>query len=560
MSLEQLVSSLSIEEKVGQLLMVGVPSSELDGSTRAVIKDLGVGGVILYRRNIKRPDQLRALVEALQTTGTRSRTGVGLLIAVDQEGGTAVQLWESEVPVPPGAMAIAAMGPEDTERRTDRREEVAYRVALASGTHIKAFGVNMNLAPVLDVNNNAENPVIGVRSFGADPHLVARLGAAAARGFMDAGILCCGKHFPGHGDTRLDSHLDLPVIPHSRERLDAVELVPFRRAIAAGIDAIMTAHVAFPSIEQDPGIPATLSPAVVSGMLKGELGFSGVAVSDLMSMKAIADRYEAGEAAVRAVAAGIDLVLAADDQHLQRVTRDALLSALATGRLSVARLDDAVRRVLSAKLRVGLVPLGAEQPGIRHPRAASEPSKPSGLPDTAGDAAHRRLFAEVYRRAITVVRDRRKALPLRIPEPSLVGVVFIAHEDELHRHRWQSARQRLLEAFSRRHHRCVEMPATLAGSGEVSARADALVVVFCTRKDLNPEEVEVARSLARSGKPVIGLSLFNPFVIRHVPEMDCFLAAYDYSGEAVEAAVEAVFGEFEAKGVFPAETAANWGW
>lgn len=540
--------------------MVGVPSSELDGSTRAVIRDLGVGGVILYRRNIKRPDQLRALVEALQTTGTRSRTGVGLLIAVDQEGGTAVQLWESEVPVPPGAMAIAAMGPEDTERRTDRREEVAYRVALASGTHIKAFGVNMNLAPVLDVNNNAENPVIGVRSFGADPHLVARLGTAAARGFMDAGILCCGKHFPGHGDTRLDSHLDLPVIPHSRERLDAVELVPFRRAIAAGIDAIMTAHVGFPSIEQDPGIPATLSPAVVSGLLKGELGFSGVAVSDLMSMKAIADRYEAGEAAVRAVAAGIDLVLPADDQHLQRVTRDALLSALATGRLSVARLDDAVRRVLSAKLRVGLVPLGAEQPGIRHPRAAGEPSKPSGPLDTAGDAAHRRLFAEVYHRAITVVRDRRKTLPLRIPEASLVGVVFIAHEDELHRHRWQSARQRLLEAFSRRHHRCVEMPATPAGSGEVSARADALVVVFCTRKDLNPEEVEVARSLARSGKPVMGLGLFNPFVIRHVPEMDCFLAAYDYSGEAVEAAVEAVFGEFEAKGVFPAETAANWGW
>lgn len=554
MNLERLVSSLSIEEKVGQVLTIGIPSSELDSTTRMMIREFRPGGVILYRRNIEGPDQLRALIKDLQAAATRSGAGIGLLVAIDQEGGTAIQLWESEVPVPPGAHAIAAASSEDARGR----EELAHQVAFASGRDIKTFGVNMNLAPVLDVNSNPENPVIGVRSFGADPCLVATLGAAMARGFKDAGILCCGKHFPGHGDTRLDSHLDLPVVPHDRQRLDAVELVPFRHAIAAGIDAIMAAHVAFPAIERDLEVPATLSAAVVSGLLKGELEFPGVALSDLMSMKAIADRYEAGEAAVRAVAAGIDVLLTADDQRLQRVTRDALLSALASGRLNAARLDDAVRRILSLKLRAGLVPLSSGQPGIGYAARTREPGKPAESRGTAEVEAHSQLFAEVHRKAITVVRDMNGALPLRVPEASLVGVVFIAHEDELHQQRWKSAREVLLGEFRRRHPLCVEMTARSADLESVKARTEALVIVFCTRRDLTPEEVDMARSLASSGKPVIGLGLFNPFIIRRVPEMSCFLAAYDYSSEAVKAAVGAVFGEFEAKGVFPAEIGANW--
>lgn len=551
MNLDRFVSSLSIEEKVGQLLIIGIPSGELDAGTRMTIKQLRPGGVILYRRNIGGPDQLRALTADLQAATACSGAGIALFVAIDQEGGTAVQLWENEVPVPPGPLAIAAA----SSGNECEGAKLAYQVALASGTDVKTFGINMNLAPVLDVNSNPDNPVIGVRSFGADPREVAVLGAAAVQGFRDAGILCCGKHFPGHGDTRLDSHLDLPVVPHDRQRLEAVELVPFKHAIAKGIDAVMTAHVAFPAIERDPEVPATLSPAVVSGLLKGELAFPGVALSDLMSMKAVADRYEAGEAAVRAVTAGIDVLLTADDERLQSVTREALLSAVVSGRLNPGRLDDAVRRIVSLKLRAGLLHLRSGKRGIGCiPQALALGA--GKVPEPRGPASgkeHNKLFAEVHRKAITVIRDRHRRLPLRVPEAASIGVVFIAHENEMHQQRWKCARAVLLDELRRRHPRCVDITARRADPEIVKGLADVLILAFCTRTDLLPEETNMARSLAALGKPAIGLGLFNPFIIRRIPEIDCFLASYDYSAHAVKAAVGAVFGEFEAKGVFPAE-------
>ncbi len=541
-AVDRITASLSVEQKAAQLLMVGLPSGEIDPDTETMVRNLGVGGVILYRRNVRGARELAALTSQLQDMACRSKAGIGLFVAIDQEGGTAVQLWESEVATPPGAMAIGAAG----------SEELAHRVAHASGTDLRALGINMNLAPVLDVNSDVLNPVIGVRSFGADPHLVARLGAAAIRGFRDAGILCCGKHFPGHGDTRDDSHLDLPVVPHDRRRLERVDLVPFKHAVAAGADAIMTAHVAFPGIEPDATVPATLSHVAVSGLLKGELRFPGVAMSDLMSMKAIADRYDTGEAAVRAVAAGIDLLLAADDRDLQRTTLGALVSAARAGSLSSARLDDAVRRVLRAKLRVGLLPAsrGALSRHLGVAGAYREPLEPAQSPRSV---AHEQFFANVFRSAITVVRDRRKLLPFRLSDECLLGIVFIAHENELQGERWQRAREKLLQAFSRRHGRCTEVRE--ATGSDMGTRADAFIAAFCTRKDLNPGEVEMARSLTCSGKPVIGLGLFNPFIIRHIPEMDCFVAAYDYCTPAIEAAVEAIFGESEPKGTLPVETA-----
>lgn len=531
-AVDRITASLSVEQKAAQLLMVGLPSGEIDPDTETMVRDLGVGGVILYRRNVRGARELAALTSQLQDMACRSKAGIGLFVAIDQEGGTAVQLWESEVATPPGAMAIGAAG----------SEELAYRVARASGTDLRALGINMNLAPVLDVNSDVLNPVIGVRSFGADPHLVARLGAAAIRGFRDAGILCCGKHFPGHGDTRDDSHLDLPVVPHDRRRLERVDLVPFKHAVAAGADAIMTAHVAFPGIEPDATVPATLSHAVVSGLLKDELRFPGMAMSDLMSMKAIADRYDTGEAAVRAVAAGIDLLLAADDRELQRTTLEALVSAVRAGSLSSARLDDAVRRILRAKLRAGLLP--GSHPGRQQ------------LSRRVPGFGHQRLYAQVYRNAVTVVRDRKKTLPLRLPNEASVAIVFVAHEEELPGERWRSAREKLVGSLCRRHRNCNVAPQITGRGG--STHDDACIVVFCTRRDLGSREIEAVKSLIDAEKPTIGLSVFNPFVIRHFPEMDCFAAVYDYSALATEAAIGALFGEIDPEGTFPAGTADEW--
>ena len=203
-----------------------------------------------------------------------------LLIAIDQENGIVQRLGQAAT-IFPGNMALGAID----------LEEITFQVALATGQELKALGINMNLAPVVDVNNNPANPVIGVRSFGEDPQQVARLGAAMVKGYHAAGILSCLKHFPGHGDTAIDSHLALPTIPYGLERLEALELVPFRSGIKAGADSVMIAHVAYPAMARRDMLPATLSPAIVKGLLREKLGFNGAILSDCMEMKAISDTF-----------------------------------------------------------------------------------------------------------------------------------------------------------------------------------------------------------------------------------------------------------------------------
>jgi beta-N-acetylhexosaminidase len=219
------------------------------------------------------------------------------------------------------------------------------------------MGFNMNLAPVLDVNNNPRNPVIGTRSYGADPELVARLGSAYTRGLQGGGIVAVGKHFPGHGNTDVDSHLQLPSLPLTLDDLERVELVPFRRAIDSptNIAALMSAHIVFPAIDPS-GNPATLSQPIMTGLLREQLGFDGLVLSDDMAgMKAITDNYAAGDAAVRSIGSGVDLLIIAGGLARQRAARDALLEALQDGTLPRERVEDAVRHVLRVKARFGLL-------------------------------------------------------------------------------------------------------------------------------------------------------------------------------------------------------------
>jgi beta-N-acetylhexosaminidase len=324
--------------EVGQRLMVGFDGHTASADARRLIRDFGVGGIILFKRNVDSPEQVADLVRELQSLARAAGQEKPLLVAVDQEGGRVARLSAPWAVWPP----LRALG------RTGS-EEMARQMGEALSAELAACGIRLDLAPVLDVDTNPANPVIGDRSFGDDPELVGRLGAAMIRGLQAGGVAACAKHFPGHGDTSVDSHLDLPVLEHGRTRVDDVELRPFRQAVAADVASVMTAHVLFPALDAD--LPATLSPKVVDGVLRGEMGYDGVVFSDDLEMKAVAARWPPARSAVLAARAGCDVVLVCKEVEAQVASAEGLIRAVEDGALPWAGMDDALRRVRRLKER-----------------------------------------------------------------------------------------------------------------------------------------------------------------------------------------------------------------
>src|SRR6266849_754509 len=333
---------MTLEEQAGQVLMAGFWGSTPSQEIIDLIQHYHVGNIILFSRNVRDARQVFELTRSLQQIAREAGQRYPLFIAIDQENGIVQRLGEATT-IFPGNMALGAIG----------SEEIAYEVAQATGRELKALGINMNLAPVVDVNNNPANPVIGVRSFGEDPQQVARLGAAMVKGYRAAGVLSCLKHFPGHGDTEVDSHLALPTIPYTLERLEALELVPFRRGIEAGAESVMIAHISFPALTRQAISPATLSPAIVQGLLREKLGFNGVVLSDCMEMKAISDTFGTERAAVMALQAGIDLVLVSHNYTRQRGSFEAIRAAVQASELSPQVIQQAAERVVGLKATLG---------------------------------------------------------------------------------------------------------------------------------------------------------------------------------------------------------------
>ncbi len=316
----------AIARQVSGLVCVGFDGHTLPSETAELLAS-GVRSAIYFSRNFQSAEQLAQLSESIRRAAGRS-----VLITVDQEGGR-VQRFRG-----------AGFAELPSGRELGQRGDSAVRAAAMNAADaLHSCGIAMNLAPVLDVDSNPANPVIGERSFGRDAALVAACGVTYVNALQSQGIAACGKHFPGHGDTSVDSHLELPRLSHSMDRLSAVELLPFRAAIHAGIDAIMTAHIVFEAI--DPAVPATLSHAVVHGLLRQQLGFDGLVLTDDFEMKAIADQMEIGEAAVRAVEAGCDLVLVCHRLDRQRRVIEALAEAVRTGRISLDRIERSQSRL-----------------------------------------------------------------------------------------------------------------------------------------------------------------------------------------------------------------------
>jgi beta-N-acetylhexosaminidase len=337
--INQIISSLTLEQKVGQMILAGIDGTSIDESMQKLIAEQHVGGIIMYKNNFSDINGSIQLVNELKLANKGN--AVPLFISVDQEGGNVSRLPKDFVAIPSNAKV----------GKTDHAE-IAEEMGSLLARELNTMGFNVNFAPVLDINSNPNNPVIGARSFGNNAELVTKLGIAEMNGLREGHIVSVVKHFPGHGDTSVDSHLDLPIVKRTTEQLEALEWIPFRAAIDDKADAVMVAHILFPLI--DPDAPASFSKVIIGEQLRGTFGYDGVVITDDMTMGAIADHYGIADASIRSVEAGSDIILVAHGYDTAKLVYDQLLQSAKSGKISESRIDDSVRRILALKRKYSL--------------------------------------------------------------------------------------------------------------------------------------------------------------------------------------------------------------
>lgn len=551
MGVELRLHAMTVEEKIGQMVMMGIPGTTIGPEASILIEQHRVGGMMLFAENVESPEQVAELTADLQRMALRGGTRLPLFISIDQEGGKVVRIRDGVTPLP-SLMAIGATG----------SDALAEQVGRIVGAELAVLGVNMNAAPVMDVNNNPNNPVIGIRSFGEDPALVANFGTAFMRGMQASSVLATAKHFPGHGDTDVDSHLALPTIVHSRERLDEIELVPFRAAIAAGVDAIMSAHITFPAVDSTPGLPSTLSYAVLTGLLREELGFDGLIVTDALEMKGVAHQYDFGEAAVMAVQAGADIVLIAQSRYNKAGVQaiEALVKAVRAGTIPMSRIDESVRRIVVAKRKGAVASVGtdgaakngAPAVGVAGSGAAGMEAVEMGAP-TAGPSGITIASQQsvdtvraVARRAVTVVRDDDGLLPM---DADAVGKLFVVCPELAHFVLADELRARLPlveEAVVSLRPTEAEIQSVLRAAHD----ADTIVVATFAAA-IRSEQAKLVRALHALGRKMVVLAVAEPYDLARFPDVSVYVASYGHQPLHVRAAVEVLFGEQPARGRLP---------
>lgn len=516
-SVDALLARLTLEEKIGQVMIVGFDEYTLDAGLREMIATYHIGGVILFARNVASPQQVACLTNDLQQVASASGS-LPLLISIDQEGGRVARLTtESGFTEFPGAMAVAASG----------NIENARRIGVAMAEELKAVGLNTNFAPSLDVNNNPANPVIDIRSFGSDPQRVGQWGVAYLEGLQSQGVLAFGKHFPGHGDTSVDSHVSLPVVRHDRQRLESVEFVPFQAAMRAGVAGIMSGHLTFPAIDPTPGLAATLSSKVLTDLLRGEMGYDGLLVTDSLEMGALAQSgYPVPLAAATALQAGADLLLFNRDHILQKAAFQQILEWVQSGKIPLERLDAAVRRVLAAKLRYGVL--------------ASQPVDIAAVAGQVRTAAHLELALTVSVQGITLLRDDAHLLPLTtdgrpliVEAPIAAGLGRALNSDLI-----------LVDTNPTR----TQKDAVLS-----MARGKRQVVVIVFDVAHNPGQVELVETLLAAGNPVVVVAVRSPYDLLKFPGAPTLLATYGWNDPAREALTAVLEGRARPQGHLPVE-------
>lgn len=533
---DRTLAGLTLRERVGQMVMVwvlGDYTSSGDSTyaevARWITRD-GIGGVSM---SLGTPVEVAAKVNAFQRLAR-----VPLLVSSDLEpalgrleGGVFSHylMDAGGATVFPTAMGLAATGRDDDVR------EAAYII----GREARAVGIHINFAPTVDVNNNPANPVINTRSFGEDPERVARLSALFTRGSMDAGAVATAKHFPGHGDTEVDSHVGLPIVGADWARLRTVELVPFKAAIDAGASMVMSAHIALPAVEGDSSTPATLAPRIMTGVLRDTLGFRGVTITDAMTMEGVGKGYGVAESSVLAVRAGADILLKPSDP-----TRavDAVVAAVERGEISRERIDASVRRVLELKARTGV----AFQPIVSL----------DSLREVVGAPAHRAKAADIAQRSITLLRDKDGLIPLGARRTLLIQYM---PETELRAGRVFSATWRAADTSAR----VVKIsPATtqpqLDALASAIGRAERVVLAAYVRRIEGEGRPAIPTSIANwmatlptMNPRTVLVALGNPYLIRQVPTVGSYMVTYSVGDASERGAALALLGRAPVTGVAP---------
>jgi beta-N-acetylhexosaminidase len=533
---------MTLQEKVGQLFVQNVYGSDATtaddrnlplygvASPAEVVQKYHLGGVIYFAwtDSVQNPEQITGLSNGLQRAALtqQSKVRVPLSISTDQEQGVVTRIGPPATQFP-GSMALGA-GRSSADART---------AAAITGRELRAMGVNTDFAPVCDVNVNALNPVIGTRSFSSHPDLAARLVAAQVAGYQrDAGISSSAKHFPGHGDTATDSHVAFPVITHTREQWEQLDAPPFKAAIRQQIDMIMTAHLSFPALD-DSGDPATLSRAIMTGVLREELGFKGVIITDSLAMQGVRDLYGDAEVAVRALLAGVDQLLmtpAMDDAYA------AVVDAVETGRLTQADLDAKVERVLRLKYRRGVV----ARPYANPDRLSALVGTPRNL-----DAA-----ATITDRTTTLVKNDDGVLPLAVSGRKVLVTGYGATTTATLATGLTSAGATVttMETGS------APTDAKIAPAVAAASAHDAVVVTTMKAWDRSVTDPtggqqKLVTALLATGTPVVVVAVRDPYDIAYLTDAPTYLATYSYSPVAVEAAARVITGEVAPGGRLPVD-------
>lgn len=535
MDADRLLGQMTLEEKVGQLFLLAFEAANVEAA-EALFERYFVGGSYLSNDNLPNPAAAAEMTARIQSIAARTRLGVPVLLGADQEGAWQV-MYPGSSPGP-GNMALGATGDPEHAR-------AMYRVI---GEECRAVGLQATFGPCADCNTNPVNAIIGTRSFGEPPELVARMTEAAVAGVLEAGAIATLKHYPGHGDTALDSHRGLPTVERSREELMAIDLLPFARGVAAGAQLVMTAHIVFPAL--DPDRPATLSRVILDDVLRGELGFEGAVISDSMNMHSMRRNYEPVEAATQAISAGVDILMLAeehydhDEGYLERQIEliEGIRAAVRDGRISEARLDEAVGRTLRLKASV----------------AETEPA-----PESVGVEAHRAVELAAATAAVSLLRGARDLLPLDPEEPpTLVNTTrreaygILGDTRGIGPNQTDPAFDVFVEAVRRRAPEARVVPAEDVLMGRLPGGRGQIIAV--TENHPLPGvdfdtgvRAGVLKALASGGERVLVVALRDPYELGELAEATDYLCAFGPRWCSAEAAARVLFGEAEAIGRSP---------
>ncbi len=519
---------LSLDQKVGQRLMLAFEGKDgVPDEFRAALRPYKPAGITLFRSlNIENPAQVRRLTGQLQ----EAARGAGLpplLIGCDQEGGQLMAIGDGTTLLP-GNMALGAAGDP----------ELARRAGEVLGRELHAMGVNIDYAPCCDVNISPMNPVIGIRSFGEDPARVSEMAAAMIHGIHSSGMAATAKHFPGHGDTASDSHHGVPSLPHSLNRLQQVEFPPFEAAIKAHVDLVMTGHLALPAIDGPDAPPATLSRSVLKGLLRGQLGFDGVIITDAMDMQAITQGEALGQNAVRAAAAGADLLLITSNPADHKCVFDSLKAAAEDGSLDASDLNVSLERIAALKRWI-----------------SQRPAMPDL--DVVNCAAHRQVADEIARRSITLVRNESGLLPLHLKPEDRVAVVVPKPSDLTPADTSSYVAPTLAAALRGYHPAVQEMIFPGAPSeDEIAAlvqrlRGYDLIVLGTLNAFAQPRQAAFVDEVLKLSIPTIVVALRLPYDLAAFPQASTYVCTYSILEPSMHALAAAMFGAKPFEGRLP---------